>query len=425
MSAERSTESIIDLLYGEISEDEANGVREDLAESAQLQEFQSLLGRVREVMPVEDVSPSIHASIMNAARVAAQNVSDDDRVIRRAAPEQGFWSRVGGGQGAQIALVATVLIAGLFVVKGVDRSSSPMLAPAADISSMTEMAPQSMPRPVVAAADGEAPSTPGEGGAGGEAVADQWTIEPSAPEAEPPAEEADIATSLRAELQRSRDDLDVKTPPPQELAVAKDEQDAPAQTRAKKRAPPRKIAAAKPRPTSSASKVDSLYVGDVDSDDSGRGNSSSAPSGLVQGKSGMDYAPVAPEPEAAAEATKKQEYRAPANSLSEVNQYFRAGDYGGTIGAANEFLDTNKSASAADRASAMFFKAQSLEKQGKYSEADRVYEQIQKNYPTFETAQIERARTEIRRKDVRKPSPKSRRKADDRNQSAPESIDVF
>ena len=61
MSAERSTDSIIDLLYGELSEEETAEMRKELGESAELEAelttYQDLLDRVRESMPIEEVSP--------------------------------------------------------------------------------------------------------------------------------------------------------------------------------------------------------------------------------------------------------------------------------------------------------------------------------------------------------------------------------
>src|SRR5690606_21032302 len=102
MSAE-STESIIDLLYGELSEEEASEVRADLQSSPQLQaehdELERMLGRVREVMPTEEVSPTIHASILDAARAG---VASQERVPRRVAEpakRHRFWARLAGGQG--------------------------------------------------------------------------------------------------------------------------------------------------------------------------------------------------------------------------------------------------------------------------------------------------------------------------------------
>ena len=438
MSAEQ-TDSILDLLYGELSEDEERDLLAELDDTPELRaeydELDAFLGDLREAMPIEDVSPSIHASIMDAARKAAEQAPEEGRMIRQPTKAKtGWWSRMGGGQASQIALVAAVLIAGLFVVRAVDRSESPLHGSASNISTIQEAAPA-----MAAMADEEAKPADGPeseellDGAGAEneavAVTDQWSNEPGArasaaaqapadaveppPVAEPkpeptPDRDDDIARSLRNELAKSSR---------QDAVVPK------AETR--RRAPTKKRSkgTTKKAPSTSSSVWDEpigtkskdgnltadLLAGDRSSGFGGESSTSS--STAPKAAEAPAPAPVQAQSEAE-ESQQAREYRARQNTISSVQTYFRSGDYGGAIRAADEFLAQNKSASATEKATALHVKAQSLERQGKYSEADRIYSSLQKNYPGYQSGAIDNARKEIRRKNVKKPKRKSKRKAD-------------
>lgn len=411
-------------------------MREELAESAELRaefdELDDLLGRVRETMPVEDVSPGIHASIMDAARLATEQAGDD-RVARRQPPEAtGFWRRVSRGQGSQFALVAAVLVAGLFVVRFLENGDhAPTMARADDLSAMTEAAPPAaLPREQSkeAAADGEAPPPPvvGDDGAKGagesaEAIADQWSPKPDAEEkaaaATPPEE---VEKSLRAELDRSPEPA--KDTPGRGTSSTRTRQH---RTKKSANKPSRAMPKpqSKPRPTKrpadntadsafelpdtrSLSKKAEARDDTRKSDDGLSGKVSSTST-----KSGEGFGMPAAEP-VQAQDEDKRDYQPPANSISAVNNYYRQGDYLGTIRAADAFLSTNENATPTERASAMYVKAQALEKSGKYNEAARIYEAISKNYPSYNSAAVKNSLEEIRIKTAKKPAPKAKRKAD-------------
>ena len=410
MSAERPTESIIDLLYGELSDEQERQVRKELAESADLQaeyaEFDGLLSRVREAMPAEDVSPSVHASILEAARIAANNAEGDDRLIRRTPPEaQGFWGRLGRGQGSQLALVAAVLVAGLFVVKFVDKSSDPLHAPAGNLSAMQEVTPAALP--VDRSADRDETSA---GGQEGLAAKEQAFGAEDAEELIAPSPDMVAAAEPPAEVQKSLEDGLEGSPAEEKPAAQR-------ATETRRRAAPRpKKKSAAPassvRPIEKSARDDKAELGMLnlfDGDGAGRGAQDDS-NATPQAKGSAERsapAPVQAEQEVDAEP---RAYRAPANSISAVEVYFREGDYNGAIRAADQFLGNNENASQIDRASAMHVKAQALEKQGKYAQAERIYESLQKNYPAFRPDEINNARLELRRKNTkrqqRKPAPK-------------------
>lgn len=418
MSAE-STESIIDLLYGELSEEEASEVRAELQSSVQRQaehdELERLLGRVREAMPPQDVAPSVHASIMDAARAGVASQERAPRRVAEPARPQRFWSRLAGqgrGQGQQLALVATVLVAGAFIVYLTNPSSSPLSSPAADISSMQEAAapPPALASPVVVAeAEQSAPApepadepmpAPQQVVAEGvrtdeREVARDRSAGRAAPA--PTAEEqARIDASLRNELARTVDRTrEQATPPPAKRA--------------------RKSAA-------KAKRVEASNAGLPRA-----GATTKSASVDMLGDDAMPAAPVAAEPmgDALAEAevaapveSKKERADAPAEesavketaSLSAVHEHYGRSDYPGTIRAANNFLSDNPDAPANDRAAAMHIKAQALTQSGRYDEADQVYRQIQANYPGYQSGAIRDAREDVNRLNTqRKPAaPKMR-----------------
>lgn len=437
MASDRSTERIIDLLYGELTPEEEAEVRQEVADSADLRAeldgFESLLGRIREAAPSEEVPSSVHASILDAARAAAQQ-APETRVARRQTDgaEGGIWRRFGRGQGSQIALVAAVLIAGLFVVKYVDQSDRPM-APASDISAASEPAPiiaKQIAEPAeetILAEGEEAPAT--EVVTGGEVAndGDVWQPTPEAKPADAPLDLAKTETADREIAERPEPEVETKRRS--------------ARTRSASSAPKRKEASIADK-KAPQKKLDSIVGSDLFDDDLGAEGRGSA---ARQDQNERDYAAKAAEEEqmaapaatappmekAEAEAEPMQQakdYRAPAGSISAVDQRFRVNDYSGTISAADEFLKSGKGNST-DKAQALLLKAQSLSNLGRYREAVRVYESIQKNYPAFDTQTVNQGRAEAERmlKPARKKqAPKSRKQAKpsyDAMEAAPSSLD--
>lgn len=402
-------------------------MRAELAEAPELQaeydEYDLMLGRVREAMPLQEVSPNIHASILEAARAAAQQ--PDDRLIRRTTPDkQSFWQRMSSGQGSRVALVAAVLIAGAFVVRFVDKSDSPLHAPASDISAMREAAPAA---PALAASEqaaqgaavseneeqvGLPEAEPEPTPTGGEAIADQWSPDE---DPAPPMEEAKAESpedSLRQELRRSNrareDKAEAQKPAP-----------APEPAATKSAPRPKKNARSyKGSKSKDAKKLDDL----LNADDSGFGSSSTRQP-QVQGKAGLEAAAEEAEGEAVS-ADAPSEYRPAPGTISEVDAYFRRGDYGGAITAADEFLEKGNG-SKSETANAMFIKAQSLAKQNQTVAAERLLQRIKKSYPDFRSAEVDQQLQELQRRTAPK---KQRRKAkpkpklDEVEKSAPDSM---
>ncbi len=403
MASDPSTERIIDLLYGELSPDEEADLRAELSSDpalrAELDGFESVLDRVRGAMPAEDVPSSVHASIMEAARTAATQGPDRDRIARRS-PEGGVWSRLAGSSGAQIALVATILLVGAFTSSLFRAASPDRAAPASDISAASEPAP--MP-----------PAAPAE-----QAIAEEEAIlggelaEAELPEAEPADE---VAAFAGAEDRRLDDELRLdaneefdgranqverQQAPSGRLEDSKMERkdDVASRTvttkrRARKSASaPQKIAPApdpvspEPKPTREAS--------------GGKGFASAAdeaqPSvppaeGAV---AAAEAAKPDPTPQRMAKAEEKsKEYVPTTGTASAVEARWRNRDYSGTIRAADEFVASGNG-SPVQNARALHLKAQAMMAQGQYAAASRIFSSIASNYPEYKSAEIKQGQAE-------------------------------
>jgi hypothetical protein len=420
MASEQSTDRIIDLIYGELPEEEEEQMRHELAESAELRaeldSYEDLLQRVRTTMPAEEPSPSVHASIMEAARAGAENASQR-RVARRSpdgAAPRGVWGRLSNSNIAQIATVAAVLLAGVFVVKFVDRGADPTMAPASDISAAREPAPRAAQRMVAEAdqnekgveeaEDGLAMATDKAEASGGEEQPDVWKPAEQKPADEPveaiaaAEEEASIAGKLGSKREHNvrRDALEKKK-------------------RRKRPAPkPRQRQTTARAPKKDSAKSGMLDMLEADSDTTT--SSGTAVDSKNRYGAGED-AVVQPETEQAKKAEaeaepapvakESQEYRAQAGTISAVEQQWRTRDYTGTVRAADDFLQSGGGTNT-DKARAMQLKAQAYYELGRYRQAERLYAAIQKNYPSYQTSQINASRAEAKSRMEKKPARKRR-----------------
>jgi hypothetical protein len=426
MASERTNDPILDLLFEELDSDERDALRAEIegdpAQAEELESFEHLLGRVRDADLVEDVPSSVHDAIMEAARAGAPRATGGRRAPRRApSSEQGsLWSRMTGGPG-QIALVATVLLAGAFVFRFVEQGPAPYGDSAE--APITEMMPATE-------------ELPAEGEARGKADSAESELQLELAE----AEEADRNEAAVADNAREDSLLDGLAAKPEEesLPGARDiaETASPIE-RAKRRSRSTKAAPSPaPRPTAKKSKGSDKALGSVDLF-GGEASPSSSNAGPAQSGSGIttttreteqkprskvDYlqmddlddapadeaaAPAAAEPEADMEE-ERAAYEPPTGTPASIQQTFDSRDYSRTVAEANDYL-SGESGNATDRATVMQLKAQSLFNLGRLTEADRIYASIQRSYPNFRPDQIAQARAEIgRRSDAkRKRKPKA------------------
>ncbi len=408
MASEQSTERIIDLIYGELPEEEEEQMRRELADSAELRaeldSYEDLLGQVRSAMPPEEPSPSVHDAIMEAARAAAEN-GGERRSARRApdgAKRMGVWGRLSNSSLAQVATVAAVLLAGVFVVKFVDRGTDPTMAPASDISAARE------PAPVVERA------APAEATEEVAATADDKSVAA----AEGAVEQADLlgaenapADEPKAALELAEAEEEAQRPvEKRRRSAAATRRDAPKDTRPVEEKPRRReMAKKKPRPKKKAKAAPLL-----DSLDEASGNRNEADQDLGMFGAGESESTASAAPqkkaEAAPPAPKQQqearEYRPESGTIGAVEQRWRTQDYSGTVRAADAFLESGNG-SATDKARAMQLKADAYMKQKRYRQAERIYSTIQKNYPSYQSSTIQSSLAEAKQR-LEQPRRKSR-----------------
>lgn len=197
MSAEKSTDWLIDLLYEDEVEHE-EPLEEDLSsqdsseelerplkllrpeQEAELAEHRRWLATVRQSMSMAQPSAATHDAIMEAAR--AQLITHAEREAQavrkpqptRHSPEGTLWARARFGTMAQIASLATVLVVGIFFL-GRFQDKMPAMSESAPAPTATTIAlndapeaaapqaqPEPAPEPVIAAATEEQAQAPEE-----------------------------------------------------------------------------------------------------------------------------------------------------------------------------------------------------------------------------------------------------------------------
>lgn len=435
MASEQHTDRLMDLLYGELSPDEEVELRAELGDDFsedELEDYRGLLDEVRAVMPSQDVSASVHASIMEAAQAGLSQPAE--RPVREGrADSGGFWKRLSGGQGAQIALVAAVLLVGVFVARFVRMDDNQLdfqkgaEAPAREVVAAQMEAAPAAPAGSVEVAE-VVDSNVAAKLADEVATGDEPEVATVTPEAEEPAQDRGSDAVWGGE-QRQNEEQNRR-----EFAADSKAKEAKPLDVGSTRSP--KAKRKKSLGSKSSSKKDGSLDGALNlfgepSSDKGGGPSNQAPPVVAATEEVAEGASVAgldadeePAKEPAAQpAEQKAEYRPPAGSISAVDQRFRANDYDGTIRAADAFLEDG-SGSQIERARALHLKAQALSNLGRYAEADRVYGSIQRNYPNYQTSEINAAREEVQRRlSKRQPRKKQRVKPAEKSYDAPSAAD--
>jgi hypothetical protein len=103
---------------------------------------------------------------------------------------------------------------------------------------------------------------------------------------------------------------------------------------------------------------------------------------------------------AQAKASREQQ----TSQVSTMESDYRSGNYAGVVTQADRYL-ARSSGQKADEARVLELKARALAQQGKTREADEVYAELQKKYPSYRSAQIERERRDLaekRKREVKK-----------------------
>ena len=447
MSAEKSPDWLIDLLYAdeeyefdsEGSPDEADL---DEAESLELEGLRDLLGQVRashvDVAPPEGLSASILAAAREvSAEASAEAARPEARRVApgraAAAPGEGsLWGRARANTFAQIGAVAAILLVGAFMVNRIQGTSNEPsmgadMTMAAKADDLVREQPQSPP----AVAGADAPNADGLA-----LVEEAKEAVPAADQAQAAVEaiEGDLSKAGEAEpldelavgkaLERSRReegllskkrarDYDVLSnkkpsrpkadPAPQKkdsyIALSEKEldtivddsiDDMPGE------ATPEPVALNAPRSSASSSSTgfgtEARYEAAPKTAPSPEPSDEAATGKLVaeavesasqtRNAARTGSASVADDVAATREAQAKDADKRPTPSIAEVERMARAERHRDTIAEADRYLKSGMGTNK-DRARALELKAEALVAQGKGDEAGRVYDQIEKSYPSY------------------------------------------
>lgn len=450
MASEEPKTSILDLLYDdELDEETREQTRRDVEASEEarreLEEYESMLGMIRESVPSEDVSDSVHDSIMAQAREhAAKSASRKAQVTDRPpAPsrssEQSLWARVNSSGVGQLVLAATVLLAvgAVFLLYTVGDTRQEKFTAAHD------------------SVDSEVTF--------GEAPTGQMARAPE--QAEPRAEQAPAEPAQEpARAEEAEPEPDSKESELGELAKL-DQSERVAEKKERSRAKPKRRprSSRKSKSASSADKkgdvIDLFSSSSKSRSDKSRKKARPKPSQPTSGVEALAEANAGPEREEAAEAeggisdsselgdfargsidaddgasaeTKPEASKSEAQSqaeegpsVSSMETSYASGNYDDVVDQADRYLSSGSGAQTSE-ARVLELKARALTRQGKSSQADSVYAELQKKYPSYKSDEIRTKRQELAKE--RRPAAKRRMRPESEEapakKSAPAETDI-
>lgn len=398
---------LLDALYEELDPDaeEAKSLSPELATELEgWREFRESLG---EQFHVHTPNPSVRAAVMAAARdeLAKQveiQATDDSPRRPPGVDKRGFWAKLASGQGAQIGLVATILLVGAFSLRYMNLDSPQMsMEPAFEEAGI----PMGKDEVAAAAPAFDAPEEAAPAMAEAEEeVAERFAAPVEGQEAraaEPtpePEMKKDSALLAREETGRS----DAK-PEPQRRIAAK---------RPTKVAPSTRSAGPAEEPSKKAAPKSKFY----DFDDSlvkaeSMGNRAAAPSSAEPAEAAPMPAPVESKMDEAMEFSVKEKGKAesaPGGTIDAVEAAFRSRDWRRVISESQTVATS--SAPAVQKARALELRAQAYRQMGMFQQALETYRNIETNFPTYQTDRIRSSRVEIEQELESRPQPSSRQK---------------
>jgi hypothetical protein len=463
MSSEELNDHLVDLLYDDELDDETRAsMRREVEDSEDaredLEQFESMLGMIRESTDDDGPSESVRASIMAAAREHAESTTRQRAAATERAPrvpagdgEQSIWGRISNHQVTQLALAACAILGAGFLFYLFNMQ--------ADESASTGAATSQQAKFEEAAAEQD------------EAISlDEKELAQA--ETEPPAPEEAAPPGRAAEPRREQPEA--APDPALEGAELDDVEEPKAQRRSRRATAPRPKkksadkAPAKPRPTAKKSAPKQDLSGDQfdpfagednssDSDDvfgtrnspraeaqkqaeSDRGaasndNSSVASSlGLADntaqqegpapttGSTGSAYGGAAEAEAPSEEATRTDSESTAGTSIADVEQAYRSGNNEQVVRTADDIINSG-SAAGSRMARALELKGFALRRLGRLSEADRTLARLQSEYPDYKPSTIQSARADIARQERQEREAKRRKRKpapEDEVQMAPE-----
>ncbi len=414
MATERTDDIILDVLYGEHDAESGEAVELSKDELAELEQWRAFRATLGSELPMVEPNPSVRASLMAlAAAELSQSVDEIARESVRRPPStresnRGFWSKLASGQGSQIALVATVLLVGAFVLKFL-QVDSPM-APAYEEAGYPSMASAPSPAPSMESPLAAAP-------------ADKLEV-PAEPEApimaaneERAAEVADLDSLQQTGAgreSRARKTTSSMAPRPEPTQRTLDQTPKPS---------PAKKSIAK-----GATLAEEGFAGSQSNTMPSTSTRGAIPQPMELGDSMAEAKPsttsmmaekakadVARDEEMEAAPVAKKEVAAVAGTLDAVEEAYRLRDYRRVISQADAVIESQTS--AVQRARALELKAQAYRQMGMLNQALTTYRNLEANYPSYQGDRVRASRLEIERQIESTSRPKERK------QAAPSSYD--
>lgn len=358
MSNAPNIERLLDLIYDdEMEETERNAFQKELEASPQLiadrDDIVQVLTGVREVWPVTTPDAAIHQNIMDAARSAL--VEKKEKRQSQAAVSLGFWTKLRKAVPMnQIAVVATVLFAGVFVFRFVNLNEilEEKMGEANSSISSVSFSEVSKPVPVEKTEKRIGKST---------AIA---LVEPTIDE------EKERVFTPKAEVKKRKmrsAPKPVKNSREKSRRISKKST---MRSKNKRILTDDVFEAAEPR---RKEKVSSALINEVveTAQDRGKGYGS-------------------------AQEAKKDTVNA-SNELGGMRLKYKKRDYRGVVKSADQFI-RHGSGTSSERAGALYLKAQALAKLGRYSDAVSVYDTLIRKYKSYRPATMSSARAETSRR---------------------------
>lgn len=397
---------VLELLYpdelGELDQAEVRALRDEAELSSHnardLKAFDAMLARIRaEDLPGEEVRPSVHNAIMDAARAHRESaaaaptptpVPKADRPPGPIAPKP-IWARIPMNTARQFALAASVLlVAGVFFVMMRPSPEQKFTSANSKITADVDFggsppSPTAAPPAQVAKAESVAPGPAGE--------------DHERDDSQQPA--ADAAQAEQAPMELALNTGAEPTPPPgppqsEGMASSPYGGRATPRSRSSRRIPTldesreqKENAAAKRKVRAPAkAQKPSRTAGTIDLWDK---DSAPAPARAPMPDSPAESMADAPQP---AEAQFDEAEQAPAppkapSKMDAIAESFASAHYDETIARA-DLLAQNPNTPDADIAQAREFKARAQEASGNPSGALDTYQLIQARHPTFKTSVI-------------------------------------
>jgi hypothetical protein len=457
MSSEELKNHLVDLLYDDELDDETRAsMRREVENSDEaredLEQFESMLGMIRESTDEQGPSEDVHASIMEAAREHAENTTRDRAAATERAPRvpsddenQGIWSRISSHQVTQLALAACALLGAgfLFYLFNMQADES---APRA----MSEQS-ESVEKKVVVAEEPAAEEA--EISLDEQEVAQAETEPKEAAEAEESwfgrdsdkrgakkFEDSDQAAAPEDRLRRPTESKPSRADEYADDSLAKSDSDKRARRRApapkKKSAPSQSLGDNKFDPfgdSGADSEASNVFGGtqdppkaqaqkERDSRSGSTGDNSGVASslGLAEGSGEQQESEPQPRPAAGASAEKgaaptEEEVTATddndtsGTSVSDVESAYRSGDDKRVLVRADDIIDSSV-ATGQQKARALELKALSLRRLDRLGDSDRVLSRLQSEYPDYKPNFIQQVRADIARSEREQREAKQRKR---------------